>query len=109
MTKYQMLVEKVVVTFFQAGIAYVAVAPHVQWDKTLIAGALGAGLSAVYNLLRESKPTTIVTPLVTPTTFSPIEPPIIPTAPPKETVESTPAVLVETPIEAPVVTSETQA
>lgn len=59
MTKSQLIVEKVIVTFAEAGLAYLAINQtnvHGDW-KVVAVGALGAGLSAVYNLLRESTPT----------------------------------------------------
>lgn len=65
MDKYKRIIEKVAVTFVEAGLTYVIVVPHAQVNKTLIAGALGAGLSAVYNLLRESQPTIETPPTVT--------------------------------------------
>lgn len=61
MTKYQQIAEKIVITFVEAAIAYWVVIPHTTITKTAIAGAVGAGLSAVYNLLRESNPTILVT------------------------------------------------
>lgn len=42
---------KVVVTFVEAGVAY-WVATGQKTDKAVLAGAVGAGLSAVYNLVR---------------------------------------------------------
>ena len=48
--------EKVVITFGEAALAYIAVVPHVTWNKALLSGAVGAGISAVYNLARESNP-----------------------------------------------------
>lgn len=59
MTKIQQTIEHVVVTFFEAGIAYVTVnQTHISTQSKAVAiGAFGAGLSAVYNLLRQSKPT----------------------------------------------------
>lgn len=51
--------EKALVTFVEAAVAYVIVIPTVNWDKTVIAGAIGAGLSAVYNVVRESTPTAV--------------------------------------------------
>lgn len=59
MTKTQQIIEHVVVTFVEAGVAYVIVIPHPQFNKTVVAGAIGAGLSAVYNVLRQSQPTII--------------------------------------------------
>ena len=57
MTKTNQVIEHVVVTFVEAGAAYLIVIPTVNWTKTVIAGAIGAGLSAVYNVLRQSTPT----------------------------------------------------
>lgn len=57
MTKVQQTVEHVIVTFFEAAVAYLVVIPTVNWGKTVVAGAIGAGLSAVYNVLRQSTPT----------------------------------------------------
>lgn len=59
MTKKQQVAEHVVVTFVEAAIAYLVVLPTVNWTKTVLAGAVGAGLSAVYNVLRQSKPTLV--------------------------------------------------
>lgn len=57
MTKYQVIAERIVVTFAEAAGAYLVVIPTVNWTKAGLVGAVGAGSSAVYNLLRESKPT----------------------------------------------------
>lgn len=57
MTKYELIAEKVIVTFLEAAAAYLIVIPTVNWSKVGVAGAIGAGLSAAYNLLRESTPT----------------------------------------------------
>lgn len=57
MNKKQQIIEHVVVTFLEAALAYLIVIPTVNWTKTVLAGAAGAGLSAVYNLLRQSNPT----------------------------------------------------
>lgn len=59
MTKSQQQLEHVVVTFFEAGVAYISINQtnlHGDWKPVAI-GALGAALSAVYNLLRQSNPT----------------------------------------------------
>jgi len=59
MSKNQQIIERIVVTFFQAVIAYLTVNQtnlHGNWRIVAI-GALGAGLSAVYNVLRQSNPT----------------------------------------------------
>lgn len=61
MTKTQQTVEHIVVTFFEAGIAYLAInQTNLSGNAKLTAiGALGAGLSAVYNILRQSTPTLV--------------------------------------------------
>lgn len=70
MTKYQIIAERVAITFAESAAAYLIVIPTVNWNKTVIAGAIGAGLSAVYNLLREAQPT--ITPVEqTPVVISP--------------------------------------
>lgn len=87
MTKYALIAEKVVVTFFEAAVGYLIVVPTVNWTKTVLAGAVGAGLSAVYNLVRESEPTMIAQvadpDVVTPVFNAPkvIEPPLPPKKP----------------------------
>lgn len=87
MTKFETITEHVVVTFFEAGVAYLIVIPTVNWNRTVLAGAIGAGMSAVYNWVRQSTPTanlqptvaepTVVTPEV-PTVTPPTEPVISP-------------------------------
>ena len=57
MTKTQLVTEHVFVTFIEAAAAYLIVIPTVNWTKTAIVGAIGAGLSAAYNILRQSTPT----------------------------------------------------
>lgn len=59
MTKNQQLAEKVIVTFVEAALAYVAInQTNLSGNLKLTAiGALGAGLSAVYNLVRQAEPT----------------------------------------------------
>ena len=59
MTKNQQLIEKIIVTAFEAAIAYISInqtnlSGNAKWTAI---GALGAALSAVYNLLRQSNPT----------------------------------------------------
>lgn len=52
---WKKIVEKMVVTFVEAGFAFLSLN---RWDftnKTVLAGAIGAGLSAAYNLYKESK------------------------------------------------------
>ena len=68
MTKNQILAEKIIVTFFEAAIAYLTVnQTNLSGNaKTTAIGAVGFGLSAAYNLLRESKPT-LVPPFTAPT------------------------------------------
>lgn len=80
MTKNEIIAEHVVITFFEAAVAYIIVIPTINWNKTLIAGAIGAGLSAVYNVLRQSTPT-----LLTPAGNVPtegVQPPETPVVPP---------------------------
>jgi hypothetical protein len=69
MTKSQQVVEHIIITFVEAGAAYLIVIPTTNWTKTVLAGAVGAGLSAVYNVLRQSTPTIVPTipPVVPPT------------------------------------------
>ncbi len=59
MSKTNQILEKIIVTFFQAAVAYLAVnQTNLSGNAKLTAiGALGAGLSGVYNLLRQSTPT----------------------------------------------------
>lgn len=66
MTKTQIIVEHVVVTFFEAGIAYLAInQTNLSGNAKLTAiGALGAGLSAAYNVVRQSEPTIPALPVV---------------------------------------------
>lgn len=61
MTKNQLIIEKVIVTFFEAAIAYITVnQTDVSRNIKLVGtGALAAGLSAVYNVVRQSKPPTM--------------------------------------------------
>ncbi len=73
MTKVETAVEHAIVTFFEAALAYIIVIPTVNWSKTVIAGAIGAGLSAVYNTVRLSTSPTEIT-LGTPV-VSPADPP----------------------------------
>lgn len=47
------IVIRMLVTFVQAGLGYLVVADGI--NKAVIAGAIGAGLSAVYNAYREMK------------------------------------------------------
>jgi len=81
-TKYQQLAEKVAVTFVEAAVVYLTVVPTVNWNKTAIAGAVGAGLSAVYNLVRQSQPTVVATtPVVVVPAAVPVEAlPVVPVA-----------------------------
>lgn len=59
MTKNQIILEHIVVTFFEAGVAYLTInQTNLSGDwKGVAIGAVGAGLAAVYNVLRQSKPT----------------------------------------------------
>ncbi len=74
MTKTQLTIEHVIVTAVEAVIAYITVSPSVQFNKTVLAGAAGAALSAVYNVLRQSTP-----PVVTPPTQPTPVPTVVPT------------------------------
>lgn len=58
MTKKQLklLAIRVVVTFIQAAVAYVVVSGGDFTSKTVLAGAVGAGLSALYNFARNQWP-----------------------------------------------------
>lgn len=49
------LVEKAIVTFLEAAVAFLALNSWNISDKTVQAGAVGAGLSAVYNLVKQYK------------------------------------------------------
>lgn len=80
MNKNQQIVEHIIVTFFQAALAYVAVLPHPTLNKAVLAGAVGAGLSAAYNLLRQSQPTippTSTLPPLTAVTSTPVPDPFL--------------------------------
>ena len=57
MSKTTQIAEHIVITFFEAGVAYLIVIPKVSWNKAVLVGAIGAGLSAVYNYVRQSNPT----------------------------------------------------
>lgn len=63
MTKNQIIVEHVLVTFIEAAVAYLAInQTNLRGDWKIVAiGALGAGLSAAYNVLRQSEPTLLST------------------------------------------------
>lgn len=50
-TKVKEIIIKVVVTFLEAGIAY-WVATGQKFDKVALAGVVGAGLSAAYNVVQ---------------------------------------------------------
>ena len=98
MTRYQILAERAVVTFVEAAATYYAVSGSPTLNKTAIAGALGAGLSAVYNFLRESSPTinqtstlnSYTAPVSTPPTApSPSAEPVSPNTAPVDTSVST--------------------
>jgi len=66
MTKNQQLIEKVIVTFFEGVIAYLTInQTNLSGDaKTVAIGATAFGLSAVYNLLRQSTPPIASSPTV---------------------------------------------
>lgn len=74
MTKNQQIVEHIIVTFFQAALAYIVVLPNPTVSKTAFAGAIGAGLSAVYNLLRQSNPTIVTESKIPSTVITPSDP-----------------------------------
>lgn len=87
---YQRMAERILVTFFEAGLAYLVVnQTNLSGSmKVTGVGVLGAGLSAVYNLLRESTPTTPVEP---PVVVQPSVPPLPPgfvSTPPVQTEET---------------------
>lgn len=100
MTKTQSTIEHVVVTFVESALAYVVVIPTVNWNRTVIAGAIGAGLSAAYNILRQSNPPVVTaTPAVAPPVVMPPEtiPPATPEVAPEVSPSETPAASSETP------------
>jgi len=76
MSKYQQIAEHVVVTFFEAAIAYLAInQTNLSGNAKLTAiGALGAGLSAAYNVVRQSAPTLPVVTPAAPVVLSPSKP-----------------------------------
>ena len=76
MNKYQLMAEKIIVTFAEAAVAFLIVIPSPTFGKTVFAGAIGAGLSAVYNFLRESNPTIVV-----PTVATPVATPVVTVTP----------------------------
>lgn len=78
MTKTQIIIEHIVVTFVESAGAYLIVIPTVNWSRAAIAGAIGAGLSAVYNVVRQSNPTIPTEPPLTQVVSS-VEPPVAPT------------------------------
>lgn len=59
MTKTSLVIEHVVITFIEAAAAYLIINQTALHGKPKLAaiGAVGAGLSAVYNVLRQSTPT----------------------------------------------------
>jgi hypothetical protein len=75
MSKVLQIVEHVVVTFFEAVLAYYVAVGSPQISKALVVGAIGAGISAVYNILRQSTPPQSTPPAVT-------QPPVVPPVPP---------------------------
>jgi hypothetical protein len=52
---YTKLVEKVVVTFVEAAVAYLSLNSWNFNSKTVVAGAVGAGVSAAYNVVKQLK------------------------------------------------------
>lgn len=46
------IVERAVVTFVEASVAFLALNNWNLTSKTVVAGAVGAGLSAVYNMVK---------------------------------------------------------
>lgn len=66
MSKVLRVAERVVVTFFEAALAYYVAVGSPKLNKALVVGAVGAGVSAIYNLVRESPPTLSNTPPVSP-------------------------------------------
>lgn len=54
---WRVLVEKVVVTFVEAALAFLALNDWKFTDKTVGAGAVGAGLSAAYNTYKQLRST----------------------------------------------------
>jgi hypothetical protein len=90
MTKTQIVIEHVVVTFIEATAAYLIVVPTVSWNKAAIAGAVGAGLSAAYNVLRQSEPSLVSTGSVTvpPVVITPT--PEVPAQPTNQEVPNVP-------------------
>jgi hypothetical protein len=81
MTKNQIIAEHIIVTFFEAGIAYLAInQTTLSGNAKLTAiGALGAGLSAAYNVLRQSTPSI---PSLPAEVAAPVVPPVdTPTSP----------------------------
>lgn len=84
MTKVESIVEHAVVTFFESAVAYLIVIPTVNWNRTVLAGAIGMGLSAAYNVVRQSTPTVpepvapeeVATPVTVPET-----PPVVTSTP----------------------------
>lgn len=76
MTKTEIIVERAIVTFFETAIGYLVVIPSVNWTKATIAGAIGAGISAVYNAARQSAPATPPVAPVVPAAAPVIEPPV---------------------------------
>jgi hypothetical protein len=86
MTKVETIAEHAVVTFVESAVAYLIVIPTVNWNRTVLAGAIGAGLSAAYNVVRQSTPTvaepTVVAPPVTEIpVVAPETPPVVTSSP----------------------------
>ena len=85
MTKSLVVVEHIIVTFFEAAVAYVSInQTNLSGSAKWVAiGALGAGISAVYNVLRQSNPTLPAVPVdpVPPVVVTPaadVVPPVTP-------------------------------
>lgn len=81
MTKTQIIIEHIVVTFVESAGTYLIVIPTVNWSRAAIAGAIGAGLSAVYNVVRQSSPTITSPPVqlfhpITGESLNSVEPPV---------------------------------
>ena len=87
MSKTTQTAEHVIVTFFEAVIAYVSVnQSNLSGNAKVVAiGAVGFGISAVYNLLRQSTPPLSSTPPVgtQPLSAQPVAPVVLGQNPPQ--------------------------
>ena len=92
MTKNQIIAEHVVVTFFEAAVAYTIIIPTINWNKSVLVGAIGAGLSAVYNVLRQSTPTLLTPVENVPTAITVVNPPTAPVQPVVTPEQPTPSI-----------------